>query len=345
MSAEKFGEYEVLKREDGSLFELGRGAMGVTYKAFDTDLHRFVALKTISLAAMAHPEAEERFIRETRSAAQLRHPNISGIFRRDKTQEGTHYYAMEFCEGRTIDQLVREEGPIKWRRALEITAQAAKALAAASRKNLIHRDIKPSNLMLVREDQGEGEREVLKSIDFGLAKMVAENGAAWSSMGTQGFVGTAHFASPEQIQNGIVDTRSDIYSLGATLWFMLVGTPPFSGSIWDVISKHVTATPDVSLLTDAPKTVIDMIRAMMEKNPANRPQSPLELLNEIKGCLGADNEMEAVKNEERPPLVKYSSDPGEPAPNGTLPNDPPEILRVRTLSLLDLLRARGELAS
>jgi serine/threonine protein kinase len=280
-AAEKFGEYEVQKREDGSLVELGRGAMGVTYKAFDTHLHRFVALKTISPAAMAHPEAEERFTREARSVAQLRHPNIADIFRRDKTPEGTHYYAMEFCEGQTVQQLVKQEGPLAWWRALEIAAQATDALAAAARKNLIHRDIKPANLMLVRED----EREVLKVIDFGLAKMTLEDGAAWSSMGTRGFIGTAHFASPEQIQNGIVDAHSDIYSLGATLWFMLLGTPPFAGSIWEVISKHVTATPDFSPLTGVPETVVDLIRNMMEKNPADRPQTARELLDKITACL------------------------------------------------------------
>jgi serine/threonine protein kinase len=324
MSAERFGEYEVLKREDGSLFELGRGAMGVTYKAFDTDLHRFVALKMISPAAMAHPEAEERFMREARSAAQLRHPNIAGIFRRDKTPEGTHYYAMEFCEGRTIDQLVKQEGPLEWRRALEISAQAANALAAAARGNLIHRDIKPANLMLVREAEDEGE--VLKVIDFGLAKKAADDGTAWSSMGTQGFVGTAHFSSPEQIQNGIVDTRSDIYSLGATLWFMLRGSPPFAGSIWEVISKHVTATPDFSLLSGAPESVVDLVRQMMEKNPADRPQTARELLEKIKECL----------HPEPAPEV-------ESALNMAPVRDVQPVSADWTPSLKDLLRARREL--
>jgi serine/threonine protein kinase/peptidoglycan/xylan/chitin deacetylase (PgdA/CDA1 family) len=334
MSAERFGEYEVLKREDGSLFELGRGAMGVTYKAFDTDLHRFVALKTISPAAMVHPEAEERFIRETRSAAQLRHPNIAGIFRRDKTPEGTHYYAMEFCEGRTIDQLVKQEGPLEWRRALEISAQAANALAAAARRNLIHRDIKPANLMLVREAEDEGE--VLKVIDFGLAKKTADDATTWSSMGTQGFIGTAHFASPEQIQNGIVDTRSDIYSLGATLWFMLLGYPPFNGSIWEVISKHVTAIPDFSLLTVAPEIVVDLIRRMMEKNPADRPQTPRELLDKIKKCLHPETE----------PVTEVKPVSGaHPKPELT-PEVEPESESAPatwTPSLRDLLRTRGEL--
>jgi serine/threonine protein kinase/Zn finger protein HypA/HybF involved in hydrogenase expression len=320
MSAERFGEYEVLKREDGSLFELGRGAMGVTYKAFDTDLHRFVALKMINPAAMAHPEAEERFIREARCAAQLRHPNIAGIFRRDKSSDGTHYYAMEFCEGRTIDHLVNSEGPLDWRRALEISAQAAKALAAAARRNLIHRDIKPANLMLIREAEDEGE--ILKVIDFGLAKKTADDGAAWSSMGTQGFVGTAHFASPEQIQNGIVDARSDIYSLGATLWFMLRGSPPFTGSIWEIISKHVTATPDFSLLTATPKTVVELVRAMMEKNPADRPQTARELLDKIEKSLHPERESEPG-SDVRPAL--------EPTPAAWTP------------SLRDLLRIRREL--
>jgi serine/threonine protein kinase/formylglycine-generating enzyme required for sulfatase activity len=325
--AEDFGEYEVQKREDGSLFELGRGAMGVTYKAFDTNLHRFVALKTISPAVMAHPDAEERFTREARSAAQLRHPNIAAVFRRDKTPEGTHFYAMEFCEGRTIEQLVTQEGALEWRRALGIAAQAANALAAAARRNLIHRDIKPSNLMLVRDGEEEGEGEVLKVIDFGLAKMTAADGAAWSSLGTQGFVGTAHFASPEQIQNGIVDTRTDIYSLGATLWFMLLGSPPFAGSVWEVISKHVTSSPDFSLLRAAPEKVVDLVREMMAKSPADRPQTARELLDKIKKCLHRAPDAEPALDTQRMPRMQPI--PGEQ-----------QALAGWAPSLRDLLRAR-----
>jgi serine/threonine protein kinase/formylglycine-generating enzyme required for sulfatase activity len=339
MSAEKFGEYEVQKREDGSLFELGRGAMGVTYKAFDTHLHRFVALKTISPAILAHPDAEERFTREARSAAQLRHPNIAAVFRRDKTPGGTHYYAMELCDGQTIEQLVKQEGALDWRRALEIAAQAANALAAAARRNLIHRDLKPSNLMLVREFQGEdqAEGEVLKVIDFGLAKISADDGAAWSSIGTQGFVGTAHFASPEQIQSRFVDTRTDIYSLGATLWFMLVGSPPFTGSVWEVINKHVNATPDFSLLSAQPEMVVDLIREMMAKNPADRPQTAKELLDKIKECLHCASETESMP-----------APPPEPVPEAAVTQDMPAPQKQRTPSgwaptLRDLLRARGAL--
>jgi serine/threonine protein kinase/formylglycine-generating enzyme required for sulfatase activity len=337
---ENFGEYEVQKREDGSLFELGRGAMGVTYKAFDTHLHRFVALKTISPAAMARPDAEERFIREARSAAQLRHPNIAAVFGCDVTPDGTHYYAMEFCEGQTIEQLVRQEGPLEWRRALEIAAQAADALAAAARKNLIHRDIKPANLMLVRED----ESEALKVIDFGLAKITADDSAAWSSMGTEGFIGTAHFASPEQIQNGIVDTRSDIYSLGATLWFMLLGSPPFKGSIWEIVSRHLTAEPDFTLLNGLPETVVALIHRMLAKIPEDRPQTALELVNEIEGCLETEKEKKTGKIRSEPRFSGPSPFSDETPRNGTQPNERPEILRIWTLSLLDLLRARSALA-
>src|SRR2546426_2917905 len=119
MSAEKsFEHYEVLEREDGSLWELGRGAMGVTYKAFDTDLHCTVALKVINPAILNTEGTEQRFLREARAAAQLRHPNIATVLRLGKTADATHFYAMEFCEGDTLEQFVAKEGPLNVELAL-----------------------------------------------------------------------------------------------------------------------------------------------------------------------------------------------------------------------------------
>jgi serine/threonine protein kinase len=347
MSAtEKFEHYEVLKNPDGSLFELGRGAMGITYKALDTDLECFVALKIINPTTIANKDAEQRFFREARIAAQLRHPNIASVFRLGKTDEGAHYYAMEFCEGQTIQQLVEQSGPIECRRALQFTLQVTKALIVAEERHLVHRDLKPSNLIVTqRSDEGE----VIKVIDFGLAKTTTSEGTMWSSMGTLGFIGTAHFASPEQIEDKPVDTRSDIYSLGSTLWFMLLGKPPFEGSLARIMSQHLTATPDYSRLHGVPEKVVALIRRMMEKSAEDRPQSALELRREIveylgNGCIQTaelrdqpDASKRAVPIPEPPPLPEIIA--ATPPP----PSEPPPEEKWSP-SLHELLRVRGVLS-
>ena len=330
MSAtERFEHYEVLKREDGSLFELGRGAMGITYKALDTDLECVVALKIISPSTIANQDAEQRFFREARAAAQLRHPNIASVFRLGKTGDGAHYYAMEFCEGQTLQQLVEQSGPIECRRALQFTLQITKALIVAEERRLVHRDLKPANLIVTRRSD---EGEVIKVIDFGLAKTTTPDGTMWSSMGTQGFIGTAHFASPEQIEDQPVDTRSDIYSLGSTLWFMLLGKPPFQGSLARIMSQHLTATPDFSPLHGVPVKVVALLRRMLEKNAEDRPQTALELRSEIIGCLEtAEATEEAETSKTSPPRPEFVT--REPAPE-----------KVWAPSLLELLRMRGVLS-
>ena len=241
MSAEtRFEHYEVLRRDDGSLWELGRGAMGVTYKAVDTDLHCTVALKVINPAILDTEGTEQRFFREARAAAQLRHPNIATVLRLGKTEDSTHFYAMEFCEGDTLDQFVAARGVLDVELALEFTLQVARALVLAEEHQVVHRDIKPANLIVVSQ---RGEGFVVKIIDFGLAKSVTGSANSWTSMSlaTMGYIGTAHFSSPEQLEEGEVDVRSDIYSLGATLWFMLTGRPMFSGSVPRVMSAHLSS--------------------------------------------------------------------------------------------------------
>jgi serine/threonine protein kinase len=322
---EKFEHYEVLRREDGSLFELGRGAMGITYKAFDTDLHCHVALKVINPATIASEDAEQRFLREARSAAQLRHPNIASVFRLGKTADGTHYYAMEYCEGRTLHQLVEAEGPMECGRALQCAQQVTKALIVAEERHLVHRDLKPSNLIVTqRSDEGE----VVKVIDFGLAKTTAVESTMWSSMGTQGFIGTAHFASPEQIEDKPVDTRSDIYSLGATLWFMLLGRPVFEGSLARIMSQHLTAAPDFAQLAHLPGGVVTLLRRMLEKEATLRPQTALELRREIAACLDGpdddEDESPTIPSPPRPPAPPpLSSQPGSSIPPSPSPEPPP----------------------
>ena len=255
-----FDHYEVLTRDDGSRrYELGRGAMGVTYKAFDTALGFWVCLKVINSAYLNSTESRQRFIREARSAARLRHRNVASVFHLG-TEGDTWFYVTEFIDGETLKAVIKREGTLAPKMALEITAQVARALNAAAHRGLVHRDIKPSNVMLVHEDN-----EVLaKVIDFGLAKTLAAGGE--EALTLRGFVGRGHFASPEQLEEREIDARSDIYSLGVTLWCMLAGKPQFDGySIAQVASQHLWKQPPFEQLKTLPPPVVELLGKMLEK--------------------------------------------------------------------------------
>src|SRR6266536_3620561 len=169
-----FGVYEIDRREDGSLYELGRGAMGVTYRATDTSLQRKVALKIIKTdIAERSVDARERFMREARAAAALRQENIATVYQFGMCLEtGQYFYAMELIEGETLEQRVRRAGPLDPRTTIGIAQQVTSALAAAEKRGLVHRDLKPANLMLVSPDgeTSNNKKLVVKIIDFGLAK-------------------------------------------------------------------------------------------------------------------------------------------------------------------------------
>jgi Serine/threonine protein kinase len=206
--------------------------MGVTYRAIDTSLQRKVALKIIKIdVAERSADARERFMREARAAAALRQENIATVYQfgiREDT--GQYFYAMELIEGETLEQRVRRGGPLDARTTINIAQQVTAALATAEKHELVHRDLKPANLMLV-SDEGEidnNEKVVVKIIDFGLAKALRAP-VFPMSLTRGGFVGTPAFASPEQFEHAALDVRSDIYSLGETLWFALTGKTPFGG--------------------------------------------------------------------------------------------------------------------
>jgi serine/threonine protein kinase len=206
-TAERYHQYQLLRREDGSLWELGRGAMGITFKAFDTNLRFPVALKVINSAYLESDTARQRFLREARAAAALRHPNVAQVFNLG-TEEDKYFYVMEFIDGETLEARVKRRGPLESVEALNIALQVARALAVAAKQQLVHRDLKPTNLMLV--DQ-EGE-QIVKVIDFGLAKVARDTGEDSAALTVAGFVGTPHFASPEQIEE-----RRSRYPLGHLL--------------------------------------------------------------------------------------------------------------------------------
>ena len=282
-----FGDFEIARREDGSLWELGCGAMGVTYRAMDKVLHRTVALKVIE-APSARGDSKairERFLREARVAAALRHPNVAGVFQFGASPEIDRcYYAMELVEGETLEALVRRDGPLKVDLALEIAIQVTRALIGAAAQGLIHRDLKPGNIMIARADSGTGEMEV-KVIDFGLAK--ATNAMAETDLTHGGFVGTPSFASPEQFGGAPADARSDIYSLGVTLWYALTGQVPYPGkTIEEIRNRQQRTDLPVEQLTERkiPTPLIDMLRRILALDPTQRPTSARELLAELEVC-------------------------------------------------------------
>jgi serine/threonine protein kinase/tetratricopeptide (TPR) repeat protein/chaperone required for assembly of F1-ATPase len=277
---ERYHQYQILRREDGSLWELGRGAMGITYKAYDTNLRFTVALKVINSAYLESDTARQRFLREARAAAALRHPNVASVFNLG-TDQDKYFYVMEFIDGETVEAYVKRKGPLEPAEALNIALQVTGALAVAAKQHLVHRDLKPTNLMLV--DQ-EGE-SIVKVIDFGLAKVAKDAGEDSGELTIGGFVGTPHFASPEQVEEGEVDVRSDIYSLGATLYFVLTGESPFSGSVGQVMSQHLYKPLPMAPLASLPKCVVSLLQRMMEKDRHNRPQTPQDLQKAILACL------------------------------------------------------------
>jgi TolB-like protein/Tfp pilus assembly protein PilF len=272
-SSHRFDHYELLTCDDSAPVELGRGAMGVTYRAFDANLHCPVALKVINARYLNDESARLRFVREARAAARLRHPNVASVFHLG-TKNGDYFYAMEFVEGEALDHVIKSRGPMPPALALDIVDQVAAALEAAHKEQIVHRDIKPANLML---RFGEGGSVNVKVIDFGLAKAApsVNSDPTLSTPGT--FTGTALFASPEQCAGSEVDTRSDIYSLGVTLWEMLTGKVPFTGTTVQVMGQHLHAPLPLQQLKNIPEAAVDLLKRMLEKDPGRRPQNPSQL--------------------------------------------------------------------
>ena len=270
----RFDNYELLKGKDGKPIELGRGAMGVTYKAIDVDLHCPVTLKVISEKYLGDEVTRLRFLREARAAASFRHPNVASVFHLGRSGEN-YFYAMEFVEGETLENLIKRSSQLEVKLALEIVTQVAAGLVAVHKQNLVHRDIKPSNIMVSLEGEGSG---TVKIIDLGLAKAVAESHSE-SAISMPGvFAGTPEFASPEQFAGVGVDIRSDLYSLGVTLWEMLTGQVPFRGSPAEVMHQHQHAPLPVQQLEGLPQPLVVLLEVLLEKEPAHRFETPAELL-------------------------------------------------------------------
>ena len=279
---QRFEHYELVTGKDGKPVELGRGAMGITYKAFDVDLHCPVTLKVISERYLGDESARLRFLREARAAASVRHPNVASVFHLGRTGSN-YFYAMEFVEGETLEHLIRRSGRVEVKLALEITTQVAAGLAAVHEQNLVHRDIKPSNIMVRLKDDGS---ITAKIIDLGLAKAITEPSLQTAISTPGGFVGTPEFASPEQFAGLALDTRSDLYSLGVTLWEILTGQTPFRGTPAEVMYQHQQAPLPLEQLKDVPQPVVVLLEKLLEKDPAKRFRTPNELLKAMPTITG-----------------------------------------------------------
>jgi tetratricopeptide (TPR) repeat protein len=282
-AVQRFEHYELVTGKDGKPIELGRGAMGVTYKGVDVNLYCPVTLKVISERYLGDESARARFLREARAAASVRHTNVASVFHLGRTG-GDYFYAMEFVEGETLENLIKRSGRLKVKLALEIATQVAAGLAAVHKQNLVHRDIKPSNIMVNLEHE---DTVTVKIIDLGLAKSINEPGSQAAISTPGGFAGTPEFASPEQFGGVGVDIRSDLYALGATLWQTVTGYAVFRGSPAEVMYQHQHAPLPIEQLEGIPQPFVILLEVLLEKDPGRRYQNPAELLKAIPVVTGA----------------------------------------------------------
>jgi DNA-binding response OmpR family regulator len=274
------------------LGEIGRGGMGVVYKARHVRMNRLVALKVINKEHLGGARTIQRFYREIQAAAQLSHPNIVMAF--DAGQyEDTHYFAMEYVEGVDLSRLVRQHGPLPVKHACSFVTQAARGLQHAYERGLVHRDVKPSNLFVACSGEGGSlpplDRSVVKILDLGLALLyeTGEPSEAASGLTRDGrVVGTADYMAPEQWMNAHkVDVRADLYALGGTFYYLLTGQPPFPGAepMEKMLKHHLDEpTPVEKRRPEVPALVLATVRRLMAKKPDQRFQQPSEVVEALK---------------------------------------------------------------
>jgi tetratricopeptide (TPR) repeat protein len=263
----KQGRYEITGK-------LGRGGMGIVYKARDTVLDRTVAFKVLPETLKENPQALKNFLREAKSAAALNHPNIVTIFDAGE-QDGVYYIAMEYVDGNTLKEIVKRRGKISAGGIVHVFTQLCEALAYAHEKKIVHRDIKTANAMWTRDRKA-------KIMDFGLAKVIEE-----VRNHTTVVSGTPYYMSPEQTLGKNIDHRTDIYSLGVTIFELATGTLPFTEGNLPYHHVH-TPPPDPREFTpELPALLADLVLRCLEKDPANRFQSTLEIIAELKSSLSS----------------------------------------------------------
>jgi serine/threonine protein kinase/Tfp pilus assembly protein PilF len=254
------------------ILELGRGGMGVVYKAEDTKLKRTVALKFLPPDLTHVPEVRDRFTREAQAAAALDHPNICTVYEFDQADE-TSFISMAYIEGQSLKKKI-ESGPLKLEEALHMAMQVAEGLQEAHKKGVVHRDIKSANIMVT-------ERGQAKIMDFGLARVTESSLVTQEGM----TMGTVTYMSPEQARGEKVDHRTDIWSLGVVLYEMLTGKLPFRGEHEQTIVYSILKEkpePITDLKPDVPVSIVQVVSKALEKDPDKRYQQAEELLDDLK---------------------------------------------------------------
>src|SRR5215472_16973082 len=251
---------------------IGRGAMGVVYKALDVNLDRLVAIKVMSAEARSDPNFVERFRQEARMQGALNHPNVALLFDYF-IHDSAPVAVMEFIDGESFEQLIRRRGAIPAHESIPLFKQALRGVAAAHRAGIIHRDLKPSNLMITRDD-------IVKVMDFGIAKRQGVTGATKVSSTS---IGSPLYMAPEQILGRAVDCRTDIYALGITLYELLAGQRPFNArgkAEYLILDAHVNDRPEPPTVYrfGIPQPIVDAVMRALAKDPDARFQSAEEFM-------------------------------------------------------------------
>lgn len=281
---------------------LGKGGMGIVYKAYDTKLDRYVAIKMLNAETYDHARFVERFKREAKNQAKLSHPNIVTVYGFIE-YEDLLGIVMEYVEGESLEKVLQRQGRFNLYDVMYILKQILLGLGYAHSKGFVHRDIKPSNIILNREG-------IAKIMDFGISKSMFDD-KDFTKPGAK--IGTVYYMSPEQIKGGDVTNRSDIYSIGCTAYEMIVGRPPFdSDSEYEVMESHLKKTPQriSSILTGIPEEVDKVIFKAMEKNPLNRYSACEEMYEDVQQLDKAVSKIYTSyfkKTEERSKTYKFVS--------------------------------------
>ncbi len=295
---EKIGHYQIHKL-------LGKGGMGSVYLGEDTLLHRKVAIKTLRVDLAENEIAKERFLREARIVAGLKHDHIVTIYSVGE-ENGIPYFAMEYLEGYSLENVLQRKKKLTWHQILRLGREIARALAAAHAKGLIHRDVKPGNIW-IEQAGGDKTKTKIKILDFGLARFTHQvAGPTLAGM----VVGTPHYLSPEQARGKELDPRSDLFSLGVVLYRLATRAFPFDGTdTLSVLSAlAIDSPPPISEnRPDVIPEVEAFILQLLEKEPVDRPASAEEVANKL-------GELDRRVKDEEP---RRTSSLGGLAPPGT----------------------------
>lgn len=263
---------------------IGTGGMGAVYRAEHVQLQKPVALKVLNAEMAQHREAALRFEREAMVSARIMHPHVVSANDSGRLPDGSLYLVLEFVQGRSLRQLLEEEGRLPIPRAVAIAGQIAEALAAAHAAEIVHRDLKPGNVMLLAR---ESNAEFVKVLDFGLARVVGQPSGGEALTRTGAVFGTPEYMAPEQARGEVVDHRADLYALGVILYELLAGKPPFQApELVAVLIKHLQEAPP-PLPPDIPQPLARYVMSLLEKLPAQRPADALSVVKSLRRLVPA----------------------------------------------------------